>query len=114
MAVEGKIRAHKGLMIFLTLGAWVFISGYFFNQSYDMREQTLPVAFIIWIAFHGTIGLLVLIGASGLVISRLRGRGRDAASESHFNRYHKLYGRALVVLWLFSHLGGIFNALFLQ
>jgi uncharacterized membrane protein YozB (DUF420 family) len=111
LAVAGKITLHKNLMIFLTTGAWVFIASYLFQRPYGTEVTSLPGEYIIWIAFHGTVGLIPLIGATCLVVSRIRMKGNG--SESHLNRHHKLYGRIFIALWVFSHLGGIFNAFLL-
>jgi uncharacterized membrane protein YozB (DUF420 family) len=112
MAVAGKTKIHKYLMIFLTSGAWVFIASYLIQRPYGIADISLPREFIIWIAFHGTLGLILLIGATCLVVSRLR--IKDNRPESHLNRHHKLYGKVFIVLWLFSHIGGVFNAFYLS
>lgn len=112
LAVAGKTTLHKYLMIFLTFGAWVFIASYLFQRPYGTEVISLPREFIIWIALHGTVGLIPPIGAICLVTSRIRMKGNHR--ESHLNRHHKLYGRVFIVLWLFSHVGGVFNAFFLS
>lgn len=112
MAVAKKIKLHRNLMIFLTTGAWVFIANYLFLRPYRGEALSIPEEYIIWMAFHGTAGLIPLIGATCLVISRIRRKG--SGPENHLNRHHKLYGRIIIGLWLFSHLGGIFNAFLLN
>ena len=71
-----------------------------------------PREYVPWMALHGSLGLVPLIGATCLVAGRLMA-GRNRFS-SHFNRHHKAYGRTFIVIWLFTHLGGIFNAFFLR
>jgi uncharacterized membrane protein YozB (DUF420 family) len=112
MAVAKKIRLHRNLMIVLTTGAWIFIANYLFLRPYSGEALTVPREYIIWMAFHGTAGLIPLIGATCLVVSRIRRRG--SRPESYLNRQHKFFGRVIIALWLFSHLGGIFNAFLLN
>ena len=112
LARTGKIRVHKTLMILLTLGAWVFVATYLFTQRYgDAVAIPFPKEHVIWMAVHGTIGLIPLVGATCLIVSRVRSKGNYRST--HLNRNHKYYGRGIVVIWLFTHLGGIFNAVFL-
>jgi uncharacterized membrane protein YozB (DUF420 family) len=112
LAVAGKTTLHRNLMIFLTSGAWMFIASYLFQQPYGTELTSLPREYIIWIAFHGTVGLIPLIGATCLVVSRIMAKGKGR--ESYLNRHHKLYGRVIIVLWFFTHLGGIFNIFLLN
>jgi uncharacterized membrane protein YozB (DUF420 family) len=112
LARAGKIRVHKTLMTLLTLGAWVFVASYLFTQRYgDAAAIPFPKEHVIWMAVHGTIGLIPLVGATCLIVSRVRSKGNYRST--HLNRNHKYYGRVIVVIWLFTHLGGIFNAVFL-
>jgi uncharacterized membrane protein YozB (DUF420 family) len=109
----GTIALHRNIMILLTAGAWIFIFNYIFVQRYGGGDPVpFPREYVPWIALHGSLGLVPLIGASCLVLGRLM-TGRNSFS-SHFNRHHKVYGRAFIVVWLFTHLGGIFNAVFLR
>lgn len=112
LARAGRIAAHRNIMIVLTAGAWVFVLNYLFVQRYGGGFQPIPSAYIPWMALHGTLGLVPLIGASCLVAGRLM-KNRNRFSR-HFNRHHAAYGRTFIVVWLFTHLGGIFNALFLR
>ncbi len=105
--VRRNIKYHRGLMIFLTLGAWVFIAAYMLNYRSPDRPVVAP-EYIPWLAIHGTIGLFILIGASLLVWARLR-QARDSQAFLYLNRHHKRYGRILIVLWVFTHIGGIVN-----
>ncbi len=112
LARTGKTHVHKTLMILLALGAWVFFASYLFTQRYgDPAAVPFPKEHVIWMAVHGTIGLIPLVGATCLIVSRVRSKGNYRST--HLNRNHKHYGRVLVVIWLFTHLGGIFNAVFL-
>jgi uncharacterized membrane protein YozB (DUF420 family) len=112
LARTAKIHVHKTLMILLTLGAWVFVASYLFTQRYgDAAAIPFPKEHVIWMAVHGTIGLIPLVGATCLIVSRVRSKGNY--QSTHLNRNHKYYGRIIVVIWLFTHLGGIFNAVFL-
>lgn len=112
LARKENIRVHKTLMILLTLGAWVFVATYLFTQRYgDAAAIPFPKEHVIWMAVHGTIGLIPLVGATCLIVSRVRSKGNYRST--HLNRNHKYYGRVIVVIWLFTHLGGIFNAVFL-
>ena len=76
LARTGKIRVHKTLMILLTLGAWVFVASYLFTQRYgDAAAIPFPKEHVIWMAVHGTIGLIPLVGATCLIVSRVRSKG---------------------------------------
>ncbi len=99
-------------MILLTLGAWVFVINYVFVQRYGGGHASFPREYIPWIALHGSLGLVPLVGATCLVLARLvPGQNRF---RIHFNRHHKTYGRICILIWCFTHLGGIFNAFFLR
>jgi uncharacterized membrane protein YozB (DUF420 family) len=112
LARAGKIRVHKTLMTLLALGAWVFVASYLFTQRYgDAAAIPFPKEHVIWMAVHGTIGLIPLVGATCLIVSRVRSKGNYRST--HLNRNHEYYGRVIVAIWLFTHLGGIFNAVFL-
>ncbi len=108
----GRSAAHRNIMILLTVGAWIFITNYIFVQRYGGDFRSFPSEYIPWIALHGSLGLVPLIGATCLVLGRLM-TGRNKLS-THFNRHHKAYGRTFIVVWLFTHLGGIFNAVFVH
>jgi len=112
LARAGKTTAHRNIMILLTIGAWVFIINYIFMQRYSEGHGSIPREYIPWIAFHGTLGLIPLIGATCLVASRMMTGGHRLAG--HFNRQHKLYGRIFIAIWCFTHLGGMFNAFFVR
>lgn len=99
-------------MILLTVGAWIFIFNYIFAQRYGGDPTSFPREYVPWIALHGSLGLVPLIGATCLVLGRLMS-GRNKFS-THFNQHHKAYGRTFIVVWLITHLGGIFNAIFLR
>lgn len=111
-AARGEIKKHKLLMIFLTAGAWIFVINYISQRQYQVSETPFPKEYIPWIAFHGTVGLIPLLGATLLIINRIR-KGVESGA-SFLGRNHARYGRVLIVLWCFTHLGGIFNALFLR
>jgi uncharacterized membrane protein YozB (DUF420 family) len=112
LARAGKVVQHRNIMILLTAGAWIFIINYLFVQRYGGEFGAFPREYVPWIALHGSLGLVPLIGASCLVAGRLMA-GRNGFSR-HFNRHHKAYGRSFIVVWLFTQLGGIFNAFFLR
>ncbi len=112
LARVGRIVLHRNIMILLTVGAWIFIINYIFAQRYGGELAEFPSEYIPWMALHGSLGLVPLIGATCLIFGRLM-TGRNRFS-SHFNRHHKPYGRTFIVVWLFTHLGGIFNAFLLR
>ena len=92
-------------MLFLTLGAWLFIAGYLLRYNQPGTLPEIDPVYIPWLALHGTLGLVPLVGATMLVVSR----HRQGASVSHLNRQHRIYGRLFVLVWVFTHLGGIAN-----
>ena len=111
-ARTNRIVLHRNILILLTIGAWTFIFNYIFVQRYGGDPVTFPREYVPWIALHGSLGLVPVIGAVCLILGRLM-TGRNKFS-SHFNKHHKVYGRTFIVVWLFTHLGGIFNAIFLH
>jgi uncharacterized membrane protein YozB (DUF420 family) len=112
LARAGRIMLHRNIMILLTVGAWIFIINYLFVQRYGGDFGSFPSEYVPWMALHGSLGLVPLIGATCLVLGRLMA-GRNKFSI-HFNRHHKAYGRVFIVVWFLTHLGGIFNAFFLR
>ncbi len=112
MARIGRTVVHRNIMVLLTLGAWVFILSYIFGQRYGDNFESFPREYVPWMALHGSLGLVPLLGATCLVIARLMA-DRNKFS-THFNRHHRRYGRVFIVVWCFTHLGGIFNAFFLR
>ncbi len=112
LARVGRIKLHRNIMILLTAGAWIFIINYILVQRYGGGLGSFPSEYVPWIAFHGSLGLVPLIGATCLVVGRLM-MGRNKFS-THFNQHHKAYGRTFIVVWFFTHLGGIYNAFFLR
>ena len=102
-ARQGKIGHHKPLMIILTGGGWLFIFLYLLRYSLAESKPEISADYIPWFVFHGTLGLIPLIGATIMVCSRLFLRA------GHFNRHHKRYGQIFMILWMFTHVGGIFN-----
>ena len=111
LAHAGRTRPHRTIMILLAVGAWIFIINYLFLQRYDGDLASFPREYVPWMAFHGSLGLIPLFGATCLIVARFM-KDRNKFSV-HFNRHHRLYGRTFIVIWCFTHLGGIFNAFFL-
>ena len=110
-----NIRLHRPLMILLVVGAWVFLAAYLsryseHSRNYGSSTQGLPSYLILWLAVHGTIALIPLLGATMLVWARLTGSEAPGV-RSHLNRNHRRYGRVLAGLWLFTNAGGILNFL---
>jgi uncharacterized membrane protein YozB (DUF420 family) len=112
LARVGGTNPHRNIMILLTVGAWIFILNYLFVQRYGGGLGQFPSEYIPWVALHGSLGLIPLLGATCLVVARLM-TGRNKFSR-YFNQHHKRYGRAFIIVWVFTHLGGIFNAVFLR
>lgn len=112
LARAGRTALHRNIMILLTIGAWIFVANYILVQRYGEDGGSFPREYIPWIAFHGSMGLIPLIGATCLVASRFMASGNSFSA--YFNRHHKLFGRTFIIIWCFTHLGGIFNALFLR
>ncbi len=112
LAHAGRTKLHSSIMILLTVGAWTFVISYLFTQRYTGNAEAFPREYVPWIAVHGSLGLVPLIGATCLVFGRLLA-GRNKFSI-HFNRHHRMYGRGFIIIWCFTHLGGIFNAFFLH
>jgi uncharacterized membrane protein YozB (DUF420 family) len=101
---QGNIQLHKRLMVFLAVMAWAFIAAYLLRYKIPGAIPEISPQYIPWIAIHGTIALIPLFGATCLILARLISR-----KEHHFNRHHRYYGRVFVLLWCFTHLGGIVN-----
>ena len=101
---QGNILLHKRLMVFLAVMAWAFIAAYLLRYKIPGAIPEIPPQYIPWIAIHGSIALIPLFGAPCLILARLFSR-----KEQHFNRYHRYYGRVFLLIWCFTHLGGIVN-----
>jgi uncharacterized membrane protein YozB (DUF420 family) len=112
LARIGRTGLHRNIMVFLTIGAWIFVVNYIFLQRYAGDLASFPREYVPWMALHGSLGLIPLFGATCLIAGRLIA-GKNKFNV-HFNRHHKSYGRIFIAIWFFSHLGGIFNAFFLR
>jgi hypothetical protein len=84
--------------------AWAFIAAYLLRYKIPGAIPEISPQYIPWIAIHRTIALIPLFGATCLILARLISR-----REHHFNRHHRYYSRAFVLLWCFTHLGGVVN-----
>lgn len=106
-AVRGNILRHKQIMIFLTIGAWLFVGNYLINYRAGNIPH-VPPELMVWLGIHGTVAMVPIIGAIVLILARLWAHRRTRNIE-HINHYHRIYGRLLVVLWVFTHVGGFVN-----
>ena len=106
--VAEKLRLHRNLMVLLTVGAWLFIAGYLAHYRQPSTLPQMDPAYVPWIALHGTLGLVPLVGATVLVSARYRQRA-DTRTVLHLNRHHRRYGRVFLAVWAFTHVGGIVN-----
>ena len=108
-AAQGNTHRHRQLMLILVTGAWIFVAAYILLR-YHLPDQLTTGArnYIPWLIIHGSIGMLAVIGASTLVLARMRQRYYPS-SKLHVNQYHRIYGRIIIVLWIFTHAGGIVN-----
>ncbi|MCW8911379.1 MAG: DUF420 domain-containing protein [Gammaproteobacteria bacterium] len=107
MAVTGNIHRHKQIMIFLTIGAWMFVANYLLAYEEGTMPK-VPPELIVWLSIHGTVAMFPIVGALVLIFARLKAHLRSSKIH-HINHYHRIYGRVLVVLWVFTHLGGFVN-----
>ncbi len=109
-ARRGNIRIHKRIMIIVTAGAWIFIEIYIMSHRYPQLAVEVPTEFIPWIILHGSIGVLPVVGATMLLLARWR-NANPSEWLGHFNTHHRTYGRVLIGLWVFTHIGGIGNGI---
>ena len=91
-------------MIFLSIAGLIFTIVYLVKQTWYAPLQ-LPDSYYPWLVIHGISGLISIIGAFTLIIARLY-----AKPKHYFNRHHRHYGRIFICLWVFAHLGGLYNA----
>ena len=105
-AKKRNIKVHKGIMILLTAGAWVFLIGYILRYRYGVNPE-IPENLIPWFAFHGSVALLPFIGATALVWSRFMEPKRT--EPTFLIRNHVLIGKIVIPLWCFTHIGGMIN-----
>ncbi|VAX11651.1 hypothetical protein MNBD_GAMMA26-38 [hydrothermal vent metagenome] len=105
-ARSGDIARHRLIMIISTLAAWVFIAGYILRYRFADSVPQIPLEYIPWFAIHGTVAMIPFIGATCLVWARL---SKSCSPAHHLNLHHIRYGRVLILLWCFTHLGGIAN-----
>jgi uncharacterized membrane protein YozB (DUF420 family) len=113
-AVQGNIRRHRLMMLVLTLAAWVFVISYLLISRSSGQLSNLSTPMIVWLSIHGSVGLLPLFGAVALILARalqgLRSAHKSGTDRQFYlNRHHRFYGRIIMVLWVFTHLGGIAN-----
>ncbi len=110
-----RVAHHKATMILLTIGGWLFVISYLLRYRIpDFVQIEIPQSLIPWIAFHGTVGLVPLIGATCLIWSRLTGGSFETGVRAHLNRHHRKYGLTFLFLWVFTHFGGIANFFLLK
>ena len=104
-------RLHRRVLTVMTSGGWAFVLFYLFGVRLRSNRASVPPEIAPWLAAHGAIALMTLFGATILVWARLTGRGdRDPLIfRARLNASHAGYGRVVALLWLLSHLGGIFN-----
>ncbi len=112
LACLGNQRRHRQFMLFLTIAAWIFIAIYLCQSQRSHPLVAIKEEYILWLIFHGVLGLIALLGATLLVVARLWQEKR-AMTEilliRHLNQQHKNYGRIFICLWLFTHIGGVIN-----
>jgi len=109
-AATGRKKRHQWLMICLVIGAWVFVLAYVMLRFHLAQQPTEKVlAYIPWLIVHGSIGLFTIFGVTCLMCARGWQKFNPGKRPLHLNYYHRVYGRCLVVLWLFTHLGGVAN-----
>ena len=107
LAVQGNYLRHKQIMIFLTVGAWVFVINYLVQYETG-RIPDIPPGLMVWMSIHGIVGMVPIVGAIVLIVVRYLAQ-RSSKKIQHINHYHRVYGRVLVALWVFTHLGGFAN-----
>ncbi len=102
---------HKWVMCLLVAGGWAFVINYLFMSRAREAYMELSGPFVLWFAVHGLVGLLTLLVATALLVSRLSSKGKDIESEegSFLNRKHALIGTITIIFWLLTHIGGILN-----
>ncbi len=106
-ARAGAFRRHAGLMTFLIVAAWVFAALYLLHFRFPSLLPPVPAQLLPWIYVHGSIGMLPLVLGPLLIWARRRPAAGLAAAV---NRRHRLLGRIAVAAWVFTHLGGLWNA----
>jgi len=104
-----RLLTHKRIMILLTVVAWLFIGGYILQFILPSLEPlSVPDGLAPWFIFHAVVASISLLGAPLLLWARLSPDRLDGV-RGHLNRHHVTYGRILIPLWAFTHVGGIIN-----
>jgi len=103
---QKKETTHRKLLIILVTGSWIFVLVYFIYKLSPESQVNLPENMLIWLAVHGFIAVLTLALASIQLFVRLK----NYNAENHFIKHHVTYGRWILPLWIFTHLGGLMNA----
>ena len=112
---HGQVARHKVIMILLTIGGWLFVFSYVLRYRMpDFVQIEVPRHLIPWLAFHGMLGLVPLFGASFLIWSRLTGGIYETGVRAHLNRHHRKYGTTFLIIWVFTHIGGLANFFILK
>ena len=110
-------KCHKWMMYTMVGGGWLFVLLYFAGYYFKSEPIDMPRSLVPWFAVHGTLALVALLGATLLLTTR------DTAEEdlpfgtglvASLNNRHRLYGSIIVLLWLFTHIGGIVNLYLLR
>ncbi|MFQ5586641.1 MAG: DUF420 domain-containing protein [Thermodesulfobacteriota bacterium] len=99
---------HRRIMILLTVAAWLFVIGYILQFALpSVKPLSVPEGLVPWFVFHALVACIPLFGAPLLVWARLSPGA--SGLRAHLNRHHVTYGRILVPLWAFTHIGGLVN-----
>lgn len=107
-AQTGAYRRHAAWMTFLIIAAWLFALLYLLHFPFPQLLPPVPPHLLPWIYVHGSIGLVPLVIGPLLVWARRR--KAPSALAAGINRRHRLLGRTAVSTWIFTHLGGLWNA----
>lgn len=107
-AAKGSKMVHRLLMILMIVGSWVFVVSYLLRYVIPGEMPQLPEPLMVaWLAFHGSLALIPLVGGTLMAWARMHKGNAPLAAK--FNQNHQRYGRIFIPIWLFTHLGGIAN-----
>ncbi len=96
----------------MVVGGWGFVQLYLSGTFLRSVPLTVPKSLALWLAIHGTIALATLLGSSLVLLTRKIGektKTNPVGFRARFNARHRFYGWIFVLLWVFTHVGGVVN-----
>jgi uncharacterized membrane protein YozB (DUF420 family) len=105
-------RIHKRYMLIIIAVAWVSFEFWLMSFRYPQLAPMVPEGMDTWVLLPNLLLLVPLVGATLMLLARWR-HSVPGEFLGHFNTHHRTYGRAFILLWGVSYLGGLLNTMLL-